>query len=422
MMSFKLSDLKKHNADLLKLLTKNLPDMLWVKDTDGNYIYANEAICNGLLMAENTEEPIGKNDVYFAKREREKHKENPNWHTFGELCFNSDVVVIEQNKPMKFEEYGNVKGKLLYLEVFKAPFYDENKNIMGTVGAGRDITQLKQIQIDLEESLCRVEEQSKELEKLNNELEKRIDEAVKKQQKQEQLMLRQSRNAAMGEMLESIAHQWRQPLNTIGLSMVNLETQFSIGELKEEEFHEKIDIVNRNLRYMSSTIDDFRKFLYSERKSAPFDPKKVIEEVLEILRAQFVNLNIETNISSNNIFNYNGAENEFKQVILIIFNNAIDAIKQQQDKGVIEKGNISISCQKDGKYGILDITDNGGGIKEEFFENIFDPYFTTKKELNGTGIGLYIAKNIIETGMQGKISLKNLDGGTSCRLRLPLIL
>jgi len=152
-MSFDISNLQEHNSELLKLLTQHLPDMLWVKDLEGKYLYANKAICDGLLMAKDTNEPIGKGDVFFALREREAHKEDPDWHTFGELCFNSDQVVIDNNKPMKFEEYGNVKGKLMYLEVYKAPFYDEDGNILGTVGAGRDITQMKTVQMDLEKSL-----------------------------------------------------------------------------------------------------------------------------------------------------------------------------------------------------------------------------------------------------------------------------
>ena len=163
-MPFKLSDLKEHNSELLKLLTQHLPDMLWVKDLNGIYMYANKAICDGLLMAKDTEEPIGKGDIFFALREREAHKDKPNWHTFGELCFNSDQVVIDNNKAMKFEEYGNVKGELMYLEVYKAPFYDEDGKIIGTVGAGRDITKLKKIQTDLEKSLKILDEQRDQLE------------------------------------------------------------------------------------------------------------------------------------------------------------------------------------------------------------------------------------------------------------------
>ncbi|MEA3371939.1 MAG: EAL domain-containing protein [Campylobacterota bacterium] len=163
-MAFSLEDLKENNSALLNLLTRHLPDMLWVKDINGIYMYVNQAICDGLLMAKDTNEPIGKGDLFFAMRERELHKDKPDWHTFGELCFNSDIDVIEQNRAMKFEEYGNVKGELMYLEVYKAPFYDKEGNIIGTVGAGRDITQLKKIQANLENSLKILDEQREQLE------------------------------------------------------------------------------------------------------------------------------------------------------------------------------------------------------------------------------------------------------------------
>lgn len=125
--------------NFLKLISKHLPDMLWAKDLEGKYLYVNESICNNLLMA-TQDEVIGNNDVYFATREREKHPENKEWHTFGELCFNSDYVVLEHMKPMIFEEYGNIKGKLVYLEVHKAPLHDKNGKLIGTIGSGRDIT------------------------------------------------------------------------------------------------------------------------------------------------------------------------------------------------------------------------------------------------------------------------------------------
>lgn len=125
--------------NFLKLISKHLPDMLWAKDLEGNYLFANESICNNLLMA-TPDEVIGKKDVYFATRERAKYPENKEWHTFGELCFNSDYVVLEHMKPMIFEEYGNIKGKLVYLEVHKAPLHDRDGNLIGTIGSGRDIT------------------------------------------------------------------------------------------------------------------------------------------------------------------------------------------------------------------------------------------------------------------------------------------
>ncbi len=129
------------NSDtLLNLISKHSPDMLWIKDLNGRYLYANNAICNGLLIA-TPDEVIGKTDIFFALREREKYKDNKNWHTFGELCTNTDLETIKSMKPLRFLENGNIQGKMTYLEVDKAPFFDENKNLIGVIGTARDITE-----------------------------------------------------------------------------------------------------------------------------------------------------------------------------------------------------------------------------------------------------------------------------------------
>ncbi len=419
-LSFEISDLKEHNSELLKLLTQNLPDMLWVKEVDGKYLYVNQAICDGLLMAKDTNEPIGKNDLFFALRERESHSDKPDWHTFGELCFNSDLIVIENNKPMKFEEYGNVKGELLYLEVYKAPFYDKDGKIIGTVGAGRDITELKKMQLHLEESLEILNKQRIQLESFNTELEKRVKEEIEKQQKQERLLIHQSRQAAMGEMLESIAHQWRQPLNIIGLAAANLETQYSLGSINTEEFHDKMSIITSNITYMSQTIDDFRKFLYPDRETIVFDPQKSTEEVLNILAAQLHSNKITAEISIKNDLSFDGFENEYKQVMLILLNNAIDAIKLQLKAHTIEHGAILIKFHSKNNKGIIEVIDNGGGISDVIIDDIFNPYFTTKHDAYGTGIGLYIAKNIIELRMKGLLKATTLDKGSCFTITVPL--
>jgi len=133
------------DKNFFQLISHHLPDMLWAKDIDGRYFFANKVICDNLLMAI-PEEVIGKNDVYFAMREREKHPENPKWHTFGELCHNSDDVVLETMKAMEFEEYGNIRGELTYLKVHKAPLFDEEGVLIGTIGSGRNITIEKKLE------------------------------------------------------------------------------------------------------------------------------------------------------------------------------------------------------------------------------------------------------------------------------------
>jgi PAS domain S-box-containing protein len=419
-MPFEITDLKEHNSELLKLLTQHLPDMLWVKDLNGIYLYANQSICDGLLMAKDTEEAIGKNDVFFALREREAHSDKLDWHTFGELCFNSDQVVIDNNKAMKFEEYGNVKGELLYLEVYKAPFYDKDGKIIGTVGAGRDITKLKKIQLDLEESLKILDLQREQLKSFNEELEKRVKEEIEKQQNQERLMIHQSRQAAMGEMLESIAHQWRQPLNIIGLATANLETKYAMGSLDKNDFHEKMEIVSLNINYMSDTIDDFRNFLDPQREMIAFSPQKSVEDILTILSAQLKSNKIIQTLNRDCLLSFYGVENEFKQVMFILFNNAIDSIKIQIEENIIEQGNITISLICQGNQGIIEVRDNGAGVNNDIIDSIFDPYFTTKNHSHGMGIGLYIAKSIIETRMNGLLSVENIKDGCCFRIALPL--
>ena len=421
-MPFEISDFKEHNSELLKLLTKNLPDMLWVKDLEGNYMYVNQAICDGLLMAKDTDEPLGKNDVYFAHRERETHADIKDWHTFGELCFDSDQLVVDNNKAMKFEEHGNVKGKLLYLEVYKAPFYDKNGKTIGTVGAGRDITELKKIQLDLEAKNKILAEQREQIESFNRELEQRVKKEIEKQKNQERLMIHQSRQAAMGEMLESIAHQWRQPLNIIGIATANLETKYILGSITSDDFHKKMEIIASNINYMSDTIDDFRNFLNPDREMSSFLSAKSIQNVLSILDAQIQTNKITHTLHTKcNIFLY-GVENEFKQVIFILLNNAIEAIKVETRENKIKEGKIAVTLICQNNQGIIEISDNGGGIDDEIIKSIFDAYFTTKGTTNGSGIGLYIAKNIIENKMKGSLSVKNINDGCCFTMVLPLVM
>lgn len=136
-------------STLLRLMTDNMPDLLWAKNLDKEYIFANKAICNNLLNASDTQEPIGKTDMFFATRERNQHPENPHWHTFGEICRDSDTITLQEMKPMQFDEYGNVKGKFLFLDVHKAPLLDGEGKLIGVVGSARDVTVAKETEIQL---------------------------------------------------------------------------------------------------------------------------------------------------------------------------------------------------------------------------------------------------------------------------------
>lgn len=138
------SEKKYHKlSTLLRLMADNMPDMLWAKNLNKEFIFANKAICEVLLNAKDTEEPLGKTDLFFANRERSLHPENSQWHTFGEICRDSDTITLGQLKPMQFDEFGNVKGKFLFLDVHKSPLYDDNGQLIGIVGSARDVTVAK---------------------------------------------------------------------------------------------------------------------------------------------------------------------------------------------------------------------------------------------------------------------------------------
>ena len=137
---------------MMRLMCDNVPDLIWAKDKENRFVFVNKAICERLLNAEDTNEPIGKTDMFYAARAREKHPEDPEWHTFGEICRNSDEIVLKTQKAERFDEFGNVNGKFLFLDVYKAPFLDESGKMIGTVGCARDVTREHVIEEALKES------------------------------------------------------------------------------------------------------------------------------------------------------------------------------------------------------------------------------------------------------------------------------
>jgi PAS domain S-box-containing protein len=227
---------------------------------------------------------------------------------------------------------------------------------------------------------------------------------ITKLKEKEVLLQRQSRLAAMGEMIGAIAHQWRQPLNALAINIQNLDDDYEDGLIDEKFLEEFIDNNMKIINFMSKTIDDFRNFFATGKEKAIFNVQDGIKEIVNMQSAQFGNYNIKAEITGVS-FEVKGCENEFKQVILNIINNAKDAIVENK----IKNGKIEVKL--DGKNKRISILDNGGGIPDNIKDRIFEPYFTTKEPGRGTGIGLYMSKMIVEENMHGKIDVLNIDGG-----------
>ncbi|MDX1295215.1 MAG: response regulator [Sulfurimonadaceae bacterium] len=242
---------------------------------------------------------------------------------------------------------------------------------------------------------------------------------------QEGILLQQSKMAAMGEMVGAIAHQWRQPLNVVGLLTQEIEWRFANDILTSETLHESVDKVLDTIEYMSQTIDDFRNFLKPSDTVGVFHTIDAIEEALNITGKQLESHGIDVSITSECLdscnaetaYTVNGNIGEFKQVIINLINNAREAIDANEDD---ENKKITINVVRSCDEVSIEMRDTGCGIAEEVVETLFDPYVSTKYAQQGTGIGLYMSKMIIERNMKGTLSSKNTDDGAAFTVVLPV--
>ena len=226
---------------------------------------------------------------------------------------------------------------------------------------------------------------------------------VDKEKQMDIQLSQQSKMATMGEMIENIAHQWRQPLSAITTSASGMKMQKEYNLLTDEQFYTSCDSIVDSSEYLSHTIDDFKDFFKLDKMKTDFKIKDVVSKALHLLSAKLEKKKIKIieNISDVKI---HGLNNEFIQVLLIIINNAIDALEENKIK---ERILLIDDTLNDETTFCLSIKDNAGGIPEDSSDNIFNQYFTTKSHKNGTGIGLYMAKHMIEEHMKGTITVDN---------------
>lgn len=258
---------------------------------------------------------------------------------------------------------------------------------------------LTQLNRDLEK---KVEEKTFELKKLNENLKKEIQEEVEQNRQKDNMLFQQSKMASMGEMIENIAHQWRQPLSLISTSASGIKINKEYGTLSDELLDEAVDNIMNGTKFLSNTIDDFRDFYKVDKTKERFNIKEVLDKTLKLTSSRFTNRAIKVIKDCEELYIL-GFENELIQVFINILNNARDQLENFSH----DERFIFISVKKDENRAVISIKDNAGGIKEEIINRIFEPYFTTKGSDKGTGIGLFMSKEIIEKHFYGEIFAKN---------------
>ncbi|WP_129006703.1 sensor histidine kinase [Arcobacter sp. CECT 8983] len=236
--------------------------------------------------------------------------------------------------------------------------------------------------------------------------------------KKDKQLLEQMKLAQMGEMIGNIAHQWRQPLSTISTAASGLKMKHEFGMLEENDIPEFTDTIVTNTKYLSETIDTFRDFIKEEKETKEIVIQERIDETLKIVRASLENSYIKliNNIDYEKPLKVEIVAEELAQVLINILNNAKDVIIQRK----IEEGTITIDLIQGNKNFKITVEDNAKGIEEDVLPKIFDPYFTTKHQFHGTGLGLYMSKLIVEKHLFGRLEAENTNEGAKFIITIPL--
>ena len=231
---------------------------------------------------------------------------------------------------------------------------------------------------------------------------------------QEKILMQQSKLASMGEMVANIAHQWRQPLNNISCTMMNLKAAQKHQKLTDVLFEKKSRQIDEQLKFMSETIEDFREFFMLEKQKHAFYVKEVCERSYLLATSHLNDMEITFVLEADEWMMINTYENELSHVVFNLINNAIEAFKTEN----ISTPKLQITVIEEEKWICIQVSDNAKGIPKKLLEKIFEPYFSTKEK--GMGIGLYMSKMIIEEHMQGRLDVENWKDGTRFEIRIPL--
>lgn len=296
----------------------------------------------------------------------------------------------------EYRTIGLQDGELRWLTMRARQLLDERGEPARLVGACIDITDFVKAEKALKDEIT---------ERLR---------AVEELRKQEQLLIRQARLAAMGEMIGNIAHQWRQPLNTLGLIVQELPRYYERNLFSKDYLEASVTRAMQVINYMSKTIDGFRNFFGPDKEKEEFNASQVLARTVSIVEAAFNQLKLRIEVNADQDAVIYGCPNEFSQVILNILMNAKDALIERN----IKQPRVLVRLFRENKRLVLTIADNAGGIEPQIMDKIFDPYFTTKGPDQGTGIGLFMSKTIIEKNMNGALTVHNTEQGAEFRIEV----
>ncbi len=381
----------RQNEELSELLEKyDINVIASNTDLKGNITYASQAFCK--ISGYTYNELIGQPHSIV------RHPDNP-VEIYKEMW-----DTIKSGRTWRGSLRNRRKnGTCYWVESMISPIYNAQDEVIGYSSIRRDITHEKKV----EELHQQLEKKSIQLQELNAELEERIENAVALSKEKDHMLAQQNKLAAMGEMIGNIAHQWRQPLNALALLLQKQQAFYERGKLTEEKLKESVQKGTALINKMSMTIDDFRDFFKPNKEKIDFDIEHAVNETIGLIDAALYNNNItvDVNLEESNIVH--GYKNEFSQVILNLVNNAKDVLVEKKTQHPA----ITIDAHRQGDMVKIRVSDNGGGIPQDIIEHIFEPYFTTKEEGKGTGIGLYMSKMIIEGNMDGTLEVENSDKG-----------
>lgn len=353
---------------------------------DGHLADCNKAFRNMTGMDEDSAEEYRLNSFIKFAKGQDIHWEEHKFDEHTAATYTGQLAVS--------------KDKALPVEFSMAPMIFDEKRYL--VFIGRDISE-------------RIEKENT-LKRLNSMLEKKLDDVVQEKLAHQEIMIKQSRMAAMGEMIGNIAHQWRQPLCALSLFIQDIAEEYESGGLSKEYLDKITEDSLKQISFMSQTIDNFRNYYRPDKEKVNLDISKLINDTVSIIEKQLEANSIELQLyitsTDESLFAF-GYENEFKHVVLNLINNSIDAVMEAIRSGKTEHGLIEVYVRDKGRHIYIQIKDNGGGIPEDTIHKIFEPYFTTKEEGKGTGIGLYMSKMIVENNMGGRLRAVNTDDGSA---------